>query len=164
MSDEDIQHNANAADRSPTHVVTCFLLRRDRGHDELLLVRRGDLVRTYRGQWAGVSGYVEPGVAPEAQAYTEIQEEAGLSATELTLLRAGAPLAVEDSAARLSWVVHPYLFLVASPDRLRTDWEARETRWIVPAGLAGYATVPGLAAALARVYPPDQLDADVEPS
>lgn len=138
----------------PTHVVTCFLLRRDRGHDEVLLVRRGERVRTYRGHWAGVSGYLEPGVAPEAQAYTEIREETSLAAADVTLLRTGTPLPVEDTVAGLSWVVHPFLFLVARPEGVLLDWEARDMRWVAPAELAAYAAVPGLAAALARVYPP----------
>ena len=47
----------------PTHVVTCFLLRRTRDGDEILLVRRSQRVRTYRGSWASVSGYVEQYIA-----------------------------------------------------------------------------------------------------
>lgn len=136
-----------------THVVTCFILRRDRGHDELLLVRRSEHVRTYRGRWAGISGYVEPGVTSLDQAYVELAEETGLGAGDVTLLRTGTPLPVHDAAEGLSWVVHPFLFLVASPDRIHTDWEAREMRWMPPAGVAALETVPGLSDALDRVYP-----------
>jgi 8-oxo-dGTP diphosphatase len=139
---------------APTHVVTCFLLRRDRGHDELLLVRRSERVRTYRGRWAGISGYVEPGVTSLDQAYVELAEETGLAAGDVTLLRAGTPLPVRDAAEGLSWVVHPFLFLVAAPNRIHTDWEARALRWLPPADMAALETVPGLADALARVYPP----------
>jgi len=40
-------------------VVTCFLLRRAAAGDEVLLLRRSQKVGTYRGRWAGVSGYLE---------------------------------------------------------------------------------------------------------
>ena len=142
-----------AYDEQPTHVVTNFVLRRDRGRDELLLVQRSDKVRTYKGAWAGISGYVEPGVTPLQQAYTELSEEAGLSAADLTLLRTGAPLAFRDESIGQSWVVHPFLFEIAQPDRVRTDWEAAGMQWVTPDRLRQLPTVPMLAEALARVYP-----------
>ena len=136
-----------------THVVTCFVLRRDRGQDEVLLVRRSERVRTYRGHWAGVSGYLEPGVTPEQQAYTELREETGLITEHVRLLAAGAPLSVDDTANGLNWVVHPFLFLVLAPERIQTDWEARDCAWVAPAALGERPNVPGLADALRRVYP-----------
>ena len=144
-----------AESAAPTHVVTCFLLRRDRGRDELLLVRRSERVRTYRGRWAGVSGYIEPGVTALEQAHVELREETGLTEADVMLLRTGVPLPVHDEAAGLAWVVHPFLFRVAAPERIQTDWEARAFLWVAPDALAGMETVPGLAEALAHVYPPD---------
>jgi hypothetical protein len=37
---------------------------------------------------------------------------------------------------------------------VQTDWESVESRWVAPAQLAQYETVPMLPEALARVYPP----------
>src|SRR5262249_16216053 len=107
---------SSQSSEQPTHVVTSFVLRTDRGHDEVLLVRRSEKVRTYRGAWGGISGYVEPGVTPLQQAYQELSEEAGLAQQDLRLLRAGEPLAFRDEAIGQSWVVHPYLFEIAQPD------------------------------------------------
>jgi len=134
------------------NVVTCFLLRRSGGEDEILLLRRSQQVGTYRGRWAGVSGYVE-GAAPLAQAYAEISEETGLAREDVQLLRTGEPLAVVDAEAERRWIVHPFLFEVREPARIRTDWEHIETRWIQPKGIFQYETVPQLAEALMRVYP-----------
>lgn len=51
-------------------VVTCFL-----EHDgKIPLLRRSQRVGTYRGRWAGVSGYIEEGNTPYAQALEEIRE------------------------------------------------------------------------------------------
>ena len=139
----------------PTHVVTSFLLRRDQGEDCVLLVRRSDRVRTYRGAWGAVSGYLEPGVTPLEQARTEMREEAGVDEPSATLLRSGEPLAVDDDAQGLHWVVHPFLFLLMTPDAVRTDWEATDHRWVRPDEVTSYPTVPKLAEALSAVYPPE---------
>ncbi len=143
----------DGAARGPTHVVTCFLLRRDRGGDEILLARRSDRVRTYRGAWGAISGYVEPQVAPLEQAYQEIREESGLQRADVTLLRVGEPLAFRDESIGQDWVVHPFLFLALRPDAAQHDWEAREFAWMAPGSLNDLQTVPRLAEALARVYP-----------
>jgi ADP-ribose pyrophosphatase YjhB (NUDIX family) len=136
-----------------THIVTCFLLRTDRGRDEILVVRRSERVRTYRGAWAGVSGYLEPNVTPLEQAYTEIREETGLAREDVRLLREGAPISFEDAALSQAWTVHAFLFAVSAPARIQTDWEATAHQWIAPVELAALPSVPKLAEALAAVYP-----------
>jgi ADP-ribose pyrophosphatase YjhB (NUDIX family) len=134
------------------HVVTCFLLHRGADGDRLLLVRRSDRVSTYRGRWAAISGTVE--TTPDEQALTEIREETGLDPAQVRRLACGRPLVVEDHDLDRRWVVHPYLFSVGDPTALRLDWEQSEARWITPGELDRFPTVPQLAVALARVYPP----------
>ena len=159
------------------HVVTCFLLRRGaqtgkEDSDEVLLLRRSGRVGTYRGRWAGVSGYVETGMAALEQAYREMEEEVGLGRGDVRLLAEGEPLTVVDEAIDTRWTVHPFLFemvteggepgedagdltgdhKVAPTGSLRLDWEHTESRWVRPEEVSGMETVPGLAEALARVY------------
>ena len=146
------------------NVVTCFLLRRSGGEDEILLLRRSQQVGTYRGRWAGVSGYIE-GADPLTQACAEISEETGLAREDVQLLRTGEPLAVVDTEAERRWIVHPFLFEVREPARIRTDWEHIETRWIQPKDIFQYETVPQLAETLMRVYPsPGSGQAPLPPS
>jgi 8-oxo-dGTP pyrophosphatase MutT (NUDIX family) len=133
-------------------VVTCFLLRRAAGGDEVLLLRRSQQVGTYRGRWAGVSGYLEE-TDPLAQAYREVEEEAGLAREEVTLIRAGDPLEVLDAEADRRWIVHPFLFEVRPDVQVRVDWEHTEARWVRPEEVFAFDTVPQLAEALMRVYP-----------
>lgn len=129
------------------HVVTAFL-----AHDGLvLLLRRSDRVRTYKGFWAGVSGSIEAPRSPREQALTEIEEETALARSEVSLRAEGEPLAVVDAELGTEWVVHPFLFEVAEPARVRLDWEHTELEWVEPGELARRRTVPGLAEALARV-------------
>jgi len=134
------------------HVVTCFLLRRARGSDKVLLLRRSGQVGTYRGRWAGVSGYVEEGVTALEQAYREMEEEVGLGRDGVRLLAEGEPLIVVDEAIDTRWTVHPFLFEVPRPEGVRLDWEHTEMRWVRPEEVSALETVPGLAEALSRVY------------
>src|SRR5207248_9060697 len=73
----------------PTHVVTSFLMRSDTGEPRILIVQRSQRVGSYHGQWAGISGFVEPGVTPDEQAFTEMSEETGLQRDHVRMLRRG---------------------------------------------------------------------------
>jgi PncC family amidohydrolase len=127
------------------HVVTCFL---EHGR-KILILRRSVKVGTYRRSWAGVSGYLETN--PTDQAFTEISQETQLYKKDLKLVKAGKPLEVIDKDLNRKWIVHPFLFHVKAPDKIKIDWEHTEAKWIKPSELKKYETVPGLAKALARV-------------
>jgi len=133
----------------PTHVVTCFLMRLDSGEPRILIVQRSGRVGSYNARWAGISGFVEEGVTPEEQAYTEIREETGLQRDQVRLLKKGAVVEYEDPSIGRHWYVHPFLFEVLAPDAIRLDWEANQMRWIAPSELSNYETVPKLAEAFA---------------
>lgn len=130
------------------HVVTAFL----RHDGRILLLRRSDRVGSYRGCWAAVSGYLEEPTAL-AQALREIGEETGIPPAAVALAAEGEPMAVDDAALQRRWVVHPFLFDVASAPSVRLDWEHSAFRWVHPAELARLPTVPRLADALAACWP-----------
>ena len=132
-------------------VVTCFLLRRGEGGDTLLLLRRSDRVSTYQGLWASVSGYLES-ESPLEQAYREIEEEVGLHRSDLRLRTQGEPLVAVDETIDTRWTVHPFLFEILRPERVRLDWEHVESRWVTVEEMGGLETVPRLEEALGRVY------------
>jgi 8-oxo-dGTP diphosphatase len=127
-------------------VVTCFL----ESNGEILILRRSERVGSYRGRWAGVSGYVEK--TADEQALTEIKEETGLGREDVKLVKKGEPLAVADKEMGTRWVVHPYLFHIKDRSKIKIDWEHKETMWIDPKDIDNFETVPRLKETLARVY------------
>ena len=127
-------------------VVTCFL----ESENKILILRRSERVGTYQGRWAGVSGYIE--TTADEQALTEIREETNLSGEDLELVKKGKPLSVEDEKLGVKWVIHPYLFPIKNREKVKIDWEHKETRWIDPKDIDNYETVPKLKETLARVY------------
>ena len=123
----------------PTHVVTCFLERADEQSPRILIVKRS---QRYHGSWAGISGFVEPNVTPDEQAYVEIGEETALLPEQVRMLRRGEVVEYRDESLGRHFYVHPFLFRVFAPEHIKTDWEASEMRWIQPSELLPYETVP----------------------
>lgn len=128
----------------PTHVVTCFLMRSDTPEPRMLIVQRSQRVGSYHGHWAGISGFVEPGITPDEQAFTEIREETSLQREQVRMLRRGAVVEHSDAELGRHFFIHPFLFAVATPEAIQTDWEAVNMRWIAPDELKNYETVPKL--------------------
>lgn len=126
-------------------VVTCFL----RSGGRILLVKRSGRVGSYPGRWAGISGYVER--TPDEQALKEIREETGLDESDVKLVKKGEPMEVLDEKLGVKWLVHPYLFEVCAPSKIKLDWENVEMRWVAPEEVGNYSTVPKLKEALERV-------------
>ncbi|PNX49030.1 MAG: hypothetical protein BV459_00885 [Thermoplasmata archaeon M11B2D] len=123
-------------------VVTCILEK----NGKILVLKRSKLVRTYRGCWGGVAGYVEDQEKPLDTAIKEISEEVGIQPDAITLVKEGEPIAISDTSEgrAYDWVVHPFLFHVKDKPRIRIDWEHEEYLWIVPSGIRTLETVPGL--------------------
>ncbi|GMQ89802.1 MAG: hypothetical protein BMS9Abin10_0136 [Gammaproteobacteria bacterium] len=137
-------NSANKSRSETRKVVTAFL-----EHDgKFLIVRRSQKVGTYQGRWSGISGYLEH--EPLQQALIEIREETGIAEDDVELVKQAEPLEVLDRDQDRRWLVHPFLFHVKRPDAIRLDWENLELRWIVPADIDNYATVPALKETLAR--------------
>lgn len=126
-------------DVTERHVVTSIL--RNRGR--ILILKRSDKVGSYRGSWAGVSGFVEKNETYEETARREIVEETGLGDVHLSGRSSARSFRDDDNV----WTVHPYLFDVSSRT-VTIDWEHDDCAWIAPGELKKYSTVPGLHAVI----------------
>jgi len=127
-----------------TDVVTSFI----ECDGEILLMKRSQDVRTYRGHWAGISGYLET-ERPIDQARTEIREETGIEPDQLQLVEQGDPLVVDDNDKH--WRVHPFRFQPEGDVTITLDREHTSWQWTNPAQLDTLKTVPALKSAWERV-------------
>ncbi len=116
-----------------------------------MLLRRSQQVDTYQGKWAGISGFIDK--YPDVQALVEIDEETSLHGKgDLEFIAKSEPIAVEDEALGIRWLVHPYLFHVHNRSKISLDWEHQEAKWINPRDIGDYQTVPMLKETLETVY------------
>ncbi|OBT58747.1 hypothetical protein VE04_00716, partial [Pseudogymnoascus sp. 24MN13] len=109
----------------------------------------------HRGKWAVCSGTIEAtDASPLAAAYREIAEETQLSPPSISLLRRGRPFTLRDETISTDWTIHPFAFLLASPDTpITIDFEHTEYTFVTPSQLSEYDTVPALADTTLRVPP-----------
>lgn len=132
-------------------VVTCFL-----EHDgKIALFRRSNTVETYRGKWAGISGYIEEDSTGLSQALDEIKEETGLRAMDIFLLGRGAPVRFIDKKLKIRWEVHPFVFRIKDSSLIRLNEEHTEMKWINPEEMRKMDTVPKLWEAWLSATNPD---------
>ena len=136
-------------------VVTGFLRRGGR----VLLVRRSEQVSTFRGRWAGISGYLESDM-PLDQARQEIREETGLRDDQFHLICEAPTLEVPDEETQTCWMVHPFLFDVEETGVIELNWESSDLRWVTPDELHEFPTVPALATALAACLRQERMRRD----
>ena len=124
-------------------VVTCLLMNDD---GKLLILKRSNKVRTYKGLWGGVAGYVEDDEEPYETALKEIQEEVGIKKEDVSIIEQDDPIEFTDfyEGERYDWIIYPFLFRIEKKDKLQIDWEHSEYRWIIPSEITRYDTVPHL--------------------
>lgn len=118
-------------------VVTAFLERED---GRILLLERSQKVGSFRGHWAGVSGFLEA-ASPLEQAFREILEETGLHADDLELRSEGFSVLARDGSK--VFVVHPFRFS-ARRTAIQLDWEHDRAEWVDPVEVRRRLTVPKL--------------------
>jgi 8-oxo-dGTP diphosphatase len=130
-------------------IVTAFIEYRGK----ILLLRRSQKVKTMRGKWAGVSGYIEKSEEPVRRALTEIEEETGFTNENIKFLEEGKPLEAADDMRpnNITWVVHPFYFR-SNTDDVHLDWEHDAYKWINPSEIEKFDTVPRLKEAFDRVF------------
>ena len=132
--------------KKESRVVTVFLMH----EGKVLILRRSDKVRTMKHRWAGISGYIEGNENVLERAYKEVGEETGFSSKEIEFVKIAEPLEVPDKELDTLWIVHPYLFKT-SKTAVKLDWEHDQYRWIEPAEITSYDTVPMLKETLQSV-------------
>jgi|YNPBryantNP2012_1023418.scaffolds.fasta_scaffold06808_4 8-oxo-dGTP pyrophosphatase MutT (NUDIX family) len=124
------------------NVVSCLLLY----EEKLLLLKRSRKVKTYKGWWGAIAGYINPDEEPYIRALKEIKEETGINPDQVELIRIGEPVKVEDTYENqlYEWVIHPFMFKLRKKHKINIDWEHTEYRWIKPSDINRYRTVPYL--------------------
>lgn len=124
-------------------VATCLLINED---GKLLILKRSDKVRTYKGLWGGIAGYVEENEDPYETAIKEIREEVGIKEEDISLIRQLDPIVFTDfyNGLKYDWKIFPFLFKIEKKGKVNIDWEHLEYRWILPSEIEKYDTVPHL--------------------
>jgi len=122
-------------------VATCLLIDKE---GKILILKRSNKVRTYKGQWCGIAGYVEENEEPYVTAIKEIKEEIGINEKDINLVRQLEPISFTDiyDGIRYDWKIYPFLFKIDKTFKINTDWEHTDFKWIFPSEIINFNTVP----------------------
>lgn len=138
-------------DYSNSHValtITAFV----KYGDKILLLKRSGKVRTYRGKWCAVTGYLDELKPIRRKALEEVQEELGIRESSISSISIGKPYEFTDAELNITWVDHPILVELKNKPRVELDWEHTEYRWIKPEEMKDFDTVPMLDRSLENVF------------
>lgn len=124
-------------------VATSLILNEE---EKLLILKRSNKVKTYKGFWGGVAGYVEENEKPYETALKEIKEEVGIKKEYIKLIKKLEPISFTDfyEQKRYDWKIFVFLFKIIKKCKIKIDWEHTEYRWIKPSEIVNYNTVPNL--------------------
>jgi 8-oxo-dGTP pyrophosphatase MutT (NUDIX family) len=120
---------------------------------KILVLKRSDKVRTYKGFWSGVAGYVEEGEQPIDTAFKEISEEVGLARKDVEFIRQGDPVEFTDIYENrpYDWFIYPFLFKTRKKGKINIDWEHTTYKWIPPQEVDKLDTVPHFKTVVSRL-------------
>ena len=138
-------------DYSNSHValtVTAFV----KYEDKILLLKRSSKVRTYRGKWCAVTGYLDELKPIRRKALEEVQEELGIHGSSISSISIGKPYEFTDAELSMTWIDHPALLELKNKPDIKLDWEHTEYRWIKPEEMKDFDTVPRLDKSLENAF------------
>ncbi len=132
-------------------VVSCLLVSDAK---KILVLKRGSLVKTYKGLWGAVAGYVEENEEPYETAIREIREETGLMEKEIRFIRKGETIQFTDVDENVTydWVVHTFLFSVEKNAKIKISWEHTSYKWILPSEISKYKVVSHLPDIVSKMF------------
>jgi len=128
-------------------VITVFIVY----NDEILLLKRSEDVRTYKGKWNTIAGYLDELKPVYNKILEELREEVGLTEDNILSYHLGESFTFTDKSIGKTWIVHPACVILKEKPVIKLDWEHTEYRWIKPMDLDKFDTVPNIRESFDRI-------------
>lgn len=126
-------------------VINCVVMH----EDKILLVQRNASMRLYPSYWNGISGFLDDHKSLEQKVHEELREELGVSKKQIESIKLAKILNQEAPKYKKTWIVHPVLVKI-STDKIKTDWEAQNYKWLSPKEAKKLDLMPGFAETLSE--------------
>lgn len=135
-------HHSNTAP-----VVTVFVEHGGR----VLLMKRSNKVRTYKGKWNTVAGYLDTMEPLRDQIYEELREEIGINPQNVESIKLGEKYTFTDREISLTWITYPVLVRLKRKPDIKLQEEHTQFKWIKPEEIKNFDIVPKIDLALSRL-------------
>lgn len=107
-------------------VITVFV----KVDDELLLLKRSDKVRTYKGEWNTVAGYLDEIRPVKEKVLEELKEEVGINRELIFKVSIKDYYEFKDTKIDKTWIITPVLVELKEKPEIKLDWEHSEYKWV----------------------------------
>ena len=111
---------------------------------KFLLMKRSDNVRTYRGKWDCVAGYLDEVRPVREKVLEELREEAGITEDLIGEIKFGEVLEFDDTAVGLKWIIQPVKVSLRNQPEITIDREHTEYHWVLSEDFSKFNTTPDL--------------------
>jgi len=111
---------------------------------KVLLLKRSRKVRSYKGKWNTIGGYLDEAKSVRQKAIEEIKEELGISQKDLKRIKILKSFRVADKKIKKVWIVFPVLAELKSKGKIKLDWEHTNYKWVKPEEIKRFNTIPNL--------------------
>lgn len=118
-------------------VLTCFI----KYKAKILLLKRSDKVRTYKGKWNTVAGYIDELKPIKKKILAELGEELGISKNGIKSIKLGKRYEFFDRKIGKKWIIFPAIAELKN-NKIRLNEEHTEYKWISAKEIKKYNTVP----------------------
>jgi len=121
---------------------------------KIILLKRSNKVRTYRGKWNTVAGYLDEIKPINEKILEELREELKIKKSNIVSIRLGKPYTFRDTQieAGKTWIVHPALVELKNQPEIKLDWEHIKYKWIKPEELKNFDTPPNLSKSFDNLF------------
>ncbi len=111
---------------------------------KVLLLKRSRKVRSYKGKWNTIGGYLDELKSAREKALEEIKEELGIEKRNVKRIKFFKSFRVADKKIKKIWIVFPVLAELKSKGKIKLDWEHTSYKWVKPEEIKRFDTIPNL--------------------
>ncbi len=98
--------------------------------NEILLLKRSQEVRTNRGRWGFVAGYMDELKPVVEKGIEELKEETGITKNEVSSISRKGVYRWEYSEGGIEFISHLVLAVLDEKPRVSLSWEHTSYRWV----------------------------------
>lgn len=111
---------------------------------KVLLLKRSRKVRSYKGKWNTIGGYLDELKSVRGKALEEIKEELGVEKENVKRIKIFKSFRVADKKIKKTWIVFPVLAELKGTKRIKLDWEHTSYKLAKPEEIKRFNTIPNL--------------------